>query len=146
MSKFIDIGGNRFFVRSWGNENKPILLMLHGFPENSSAWKEVSDYLSDCFNCLAPDQRGYGKSYAPERIEDYKMELLIEDLKGIIEHFGGPVLVLGHDWGAAAAYGLAIAYPELVSRLVIMNGVQPIPFQRALCEDEAQNAASQYIP
>ena len=88
MSKFIDIGGNRFFVRSWGNENKPILLMLHGFPENSSAWKEVSDYLSDCFNCLAPDQRGYGKSYAPERIEDYKMELLIEDLKGIIEHFG----------------------------------------------------------
>ena len=72
------------------------------------------------------------------------MELLIQDLKGIIEHFGGPLLVLGHDCGAAVAYGLAIAYPELVSRLIIMNGVHQIPFQRALCEDKAQNAASQY--
>ena len=44
------------------------------------------------------------------------------------------------------AYGLAIACLELVSRLVIMNGVHPIPFQRALCRVKLQNAASQYIP
>jgi len=49
-----------------------------------------------------------------------------------------------HDWGAAVAYGLAIAYPELVSRLIIMNGVHQIPFQRALCGDKAQSVASQY--
>ena len=94
-------------------------------------------YLSDKYYCLAPDQRGFGKSYAPERVEDYKMELLIQYLKGIIEHFGEPVLVLAHDWGAVAAYGLAIAYPELVSRPIIMNSIHPIPFPRALCEDKA---------
>ena len=91
--------------------------MLHGFPEYSGAWEEVSEYFSDSFYCLPPDQRGYGKSYSPERVEDYKMELLIQDLKGIIKHFGGPLLILGHDWVAAVAYGLAIAYPELVSRI-----------------------------
>ena len=74
------------------------------------------------------------------------MELLIQDLKGIIEHFGGPVLVLGRDGGAVAAYRLAIAYPKLVLRLIIFSGGHPIPFQRALYEDKAQNVASRYIP
>ena len=99
MSKFIDVDDNRFFVRSLGNENKPILLKLHRFLEYSGAWEEVSEYLSDKFYCLAPDQRGYGKSYVPERVEDYKMELLIQDLKGSIEHFRRPVLVEEYDWG-----------------------------------------------
>ncbi len=90
MSKFIDVDDNRFFVRSLGNENKPILLKLHRFPEYSGAWEEVSEYLSDKFYCLAPDQRGYGKSYVPERVEDYKMELLIQDLKESLNIFVDP--------------------------------------------------------
>ena len=48
--------------------------------------------------------------------------------------------------GGATAYALAIGYPELLLRLKIMNGVHLIPIQRALCEDKAKNAASQYIP
>ena len=53
----------------------------------------MSEYLSDIFYCLAPNQRGYGTSFAPGGVEDYKMELLIQDLKGIIVHFGVPVSV-----------------------------------------------------
>ena len=83
----------------------------------------MSEYLSDKFYCLAPDQRGYGKSYVPECVEDYKMELLIQDLKGIIEHFGSPFWLKNMIGDFASAYGLAIAYPELVSGLIIMNGV-----------------------
>ena len=48
--------------------------------------------------------------------------------------------------GGATAYALAIGYPELLLRLKIMNGVHLIPFQRAMCEDKAKNAASQCIP
>lgn len=57
----------------------------------------------------------------------------------------GPIPVVGHDWGAAVAYGLAILRPELVTKLVILNGVHPGPFQRALAAGGAQSAASQYI-
>jgi len=146
MTQFVKVNGNQFLVRTWGAPENPTVLMLHGFPEYSGAWEELADLLKDRFYCVAPDQRGYGQSYAPENVEDYKIGYLVEDLKGIIDHFLGPVMVLGHDWGAAAAYALAIAHPDLVSKLVIMNGVHPIPFQRALLEDEAQNAASQYIP
>ena len=146
MTQFVKVNGNQFLVRTWGAPENPTVLMLHGFPEYSGAWEELADLLKDRFYCVAPDQRGYGQSYAPENVKDYKIGYLVEDLKGIIDHFLGPVMVLGHDWGAAAAYALAIAHPDLVSKLVIMNGVHPIPFQRALLEDEAQNAASQYIP
>ena len=57
----------------------------------------------------------------------------------------GPVTVLGHDWGAAVAYGLAMFTPHLVNRLIILNGVHPVPFQRAMAAGGAQSAASQYI-
>lgn len=73
------------------------------------------------------------------------MRYLVGDLHALITHLGGPVFVLGHDWGAAAAYGLTIAHPELVKKLAIMNGVHPIPFQKALLEDANQIMASQYI-
>ena len=63
----------------------------------------MSEYISDSLDRLAPNQRGYGKSYALECVEDYKTEFLVQSLKRIIEHFGGSVPVLGHDYGAAAA-------------------------------------------
>ena len=145
MSECIEVNGNRFFLRTWGDAGKPTLLMLHGFPEYSGAWEELAGRLKARFYCVAPDQRGYGQSYSPAGVEAYRMHHLVEDLRGIITHLGGPLLVLGHDWGAATAYGLAMAHPDLVSKLIIMNGVHPIPFQRALVEDQDQIAASQYI-
>ena len=117
--------------------------MLHGFPEYSGAWEELGERLKQGFYCVAPDQRGYGQSYSPPEVEAYHMRHLIGDLNALIDHLGGPVFVLGHDWGAAAAYGLTISYPDLVKKLVIMNGVHPIPFQKALLEDAQQIMASQ---
>lgn len=59
---------------------------------------------------------------------------------------GGQVAaVVGHDWGASVAYGLAMRAPERMARLIIVNGVHPIPFQRELARGGAQTEASQYI-
>jgi pimeloyl-ACP methyl ester carboxylesterase len=63
----------------------------------------------------------------------------------VIDRMGGRVAVVGHDWGAVVAYGLAITAPERVSRLVVANGVHPLAFQRALDEGGAQAEASRYI-
>ncbi|MDX2482681.1 MAG: alpha/beta hydrolase [Pseudodonghicola sp.] len=143
----IMLNGNPFHIRSWGDPANPPLLLLHGFPEYGGAWADLAPHLSERFHCIAPDQRGYGQSWAPDDVALYRASQLVGDMAELIEHLGGgrPVTVMGHDWGAAVAYGLAMSRPELVERLIIANGVHPVPFQRALAAGGAQTEASQYI-
>ena len=146
QTETITLNGHPFFVRRWGDPELPPLLMLHGFPEYGGAWADLAPHLSDSFHCIAPDQRGYGRSWAPEGVENYTGAKLASDMAALVAHEGrGPVTVLGHDWGAAVAYGLAMFFPDLVSRLIIANGVHPVPFQRAMASGGAQAEASQYI-
>ena len=139
-----DLGGHGFTIREWGEPGLPKLLMLHGFPEYGGAWDEVATRLSDRYHCIAPDQRGYGASYAPDEVSAYATSKLVGDMATLIGA-DGPVTVMGHDWGASVAYGLAMFRPDLVDRLIIANGVHPVPFQRAMAAGGAQSAASQYI-
>ena len=141
----VDLNGQPFHYLKWGNADAPTLLFLHGFPEYSGAWAEVAERLADRFHCIAPDQRGYGQSWAPGDVDAYSLRELVSDMVALIDVVGGPVTVVGHDWGAAVAYGLAMFQPELVSRLIIINGVHPAPFQRELAAGRAQTSASQYI-
>ena len=144
-TRLIDLNGQSFFLRRWGDPNLPPLLMLHGFPEYSGAWGNLAPFLADHFHCIAPDQRGYGQSWVPEGVAEYTVSKLVSDMAALCETLDAPITVLGHDWGAAVAYGLAMFRPDLVTRLIIANGVHPVPFQRALAEGGAQSAASQYI-
>ncbi|GHG91355.1 alpha/beta fold hydrolase [Pseudodonghicola xiamenensis] len=142
----IDLNGHPFFLRRWGDPANPPLLLLHGFPEFGGAWAELAPLLAERFHCIAPDQRGYGQSWAPDDVAMYRTSQLVGDMAALIDHLGGgPLTVMGHDWGAAVAYGLAMFRPELVDRLIIANGVHPVPFQRALARGGDQAEASQYI-
>mmetsp|Transcript_24127 Transcript_24127/g.44827 ORF Transcript_24127/g.44827 Transcript_24127/m.44827 type:complete len:297 (+) Transcript_24127:1490-2380(+) len=136
--------GHDFVVRAWGDPSLPRLLMLHGFPEYGGAWADLAPLLADRFHCIAPDQRGYGGSYAPKDVGAYATSHLVADMAALIGD-AGPVTVFGHDWGAAVAYGLAMFRPHLVDRLIVANGVHPVPFQRAMASGGAQSEASQYI-
>lgn len=139
----VTLNGNPFFLRHWGDEDLPKLLLLHGFPEYGGAWSDLAPLLATRFHCIAPDQRGFGQSWAPAEVSEYTGSKLVADMAALIGD--QPIYVLGHDWGAAVAYGLAMFRPELVKRLIIMNGVHPVPFQRALAAGGPQTAASQYI-
>ncbi len=122
------------------------MLFLHGFPEYSGAWDEVLPRLADDWFCVAPDQRGYGSSWRPAGPEHYAMRALVSDAAGLIDRLGGTAsAVVGHDWGASVAYALAMRHPGKVQRLVCINGVHPLPFQKALAEGGRQTDASQYI-
>ncbi|PCI85277.1 MAG: alpha/beta hydrolase [Hyphomicrobiales bacterium] len=146
-SEFVSINGNEFFVRLWGDASKPKLMLLHGFPEYGGAWEELAAYLCDDFYCIAPDLRGFGQSYKPRGVENYRMSLVVQDVIGLMAHYSPdePIHLLAHDWGAAAAYVVASAVPNMISKLIILNGVHPIPFQAELAKGEAQAKASQYI-
>lgn len=137
------IGGQDFFVRRWGDPALPRLLLLHGFPEFGGAWEDLAPRLAHRFHVIAPDQRGYGQSWVAPEVKDYRLFHLVSDMAELIGP--QPAYVMGHDWGASVAYGLAMAHPDLVTKLVIANGVHPVPFQRALVAGGAQTDASQYI-
>jgi pimeloyl-ACP methyl ester carboxylesterase len=145
IEKTYDLNGHPFHVRHWGDPDKPVLLMLHGFPEYGGAWSDLAPHLTDQFYCVAPDQRGYGQSWAPEGVSNYVGSELVRDMTALIAQLGGKVTVLGHDWGAAVAYGLAIFAPKMVDRLIILNGVHPVCGLRAMASGGPQSEASQYI-
>jgi epoxide hydrolase 4 len=141
------VNGIDLFVRSAGDPAAPLVLLLHGFPEYSGAWSEVLPAFASDFHAVAPDQRGYGRSSKPEGVEAYRVKNLVRDVLALGDRLSPnrPFAVVGHDWGASVAYAVAIAAPNRVSRLAVINGVHPGPFQRALIEDEAQRQASSYM-
>ena len=143
----VAVNGIELHVRSLGDANAPLVLFLHGFPEFSGAWDEVLPAFADAYHAVAPDQRGYAQSSKPQDLEAYRIKHLVRDILGLGDQLspGRPFALVAHDWGASVAYATAIAAPSRVSKLAVVNGVHPGPFQRALVEDEAQRAASAYI-
>jgi pimeloyl-ACP methyl ester carboxylesterase len=141
------VNGIDLHVRAMGEATAPLVLFLHGFPEYSGAWDEVLPAFAGSFHAVAPDQRGYAFSTKPEGVEAYRIKHLVRDILGLGERLSPdrPFSIVAHDWGASVGYATAIAAPSRVARLVVVNGVHPGPFQRALVEDEAQREASTYI-
>lgn len=140
--------GTALDCRSCGAPGKPLLLFLHGFPEGAFIWDGVMTPFADRWRCVAPDLRGYGQSSHPIDIADYKPKALLQDLVALIarESPGQPAAcVIGHDWGGALAWNLAIQQPALLQRLLIINAPHPGTFLRELQRNPAQQAASQYM-
>ena len=143
----LSVNGVDLLVRSMGDPGAPLVLFLHGFPEYSGAWDEVLPAFAGEFHAVAPDQRGYARSSKPEGVEAYRVKSLVRDVLAVGDQLSpnAAFAIVGHDWGASVAYATAIAAPNRISRLVVINGVHPGPFQRALVENEAQRQASSYM-
>jgi len=141
------VNGIDLFVRSVGGADAPLVLFLHGFPEYSGAWDDVLPAFASELHAVAPDQRGYARSSKPEGLDAYRVKNLVRDVLALGDRLSPdrPFAIVAHDWGASVAYATAIAAPHRISRLAVINGVHPGPFQRALIEDEAQRKASSYI-
>jgi epoxide hydrolase 4 len=145
MIESVRLTGQEFGLHRWGPDGAPPLVMLHGFPEHGGAWAGIAARLPG-WRCLAPDQRGYGRSHAPPEVAAYDLRTLVADMAALIEGLGAaPVPVVAHDWGAVVGYGLAMWRPDLVSHLVVLNGAHPGPFQREAAAGGAQSAALAYI-
>ncbi len=146
-SETYQANGQTIHAMVGGDENAPVMLMLHGFPEYWASWADVAQHFTQTHRVILPDQRGYNLSSKPEALDAYETKHLVADMHALVEQVspGQPVIVCGHDWGASVAYALAMRHRECVSRLIIANGVHPICFQKALFAGGPQTAASQYI-
>ena len=124
----------------------PLVLFLHGFPEFWYCWKAQLEDLGCDHLAVAPDLRGFNLSDRPAEVEQYQARILIEDVRQLATRFGQEKFVLvAHDWGGALAWGYAMAHPQSLHKLVIVNSPHPIPFARELARNPAQQAASQYM-
>ena len=143
----VQVNGIELHLRSMGEPTAPLVLFLHGFPEYSGAWDDVLPAFAGACHAVAPDQRGYARSSKPEGVEAYRIKHLVRDILALGELLSPqrPFALVAHDWGASVGYATAIAAPKRISKLVVINGVHPGPFQRALVEDEAQRQASGYM-
>jgi pimeloyl-ACP methyl ester carboxylesterase len=124
----------------------PLVLLLHGFPETSLAWRKQIPALTKRFRVVAPDLRGYGASDKPKGIASYRTSVLADDVVALIHAFGEEhAHVVGHDWGGGVAWTVAIEHPEVVDRLAVLNCPHPAVMQRALRSNWAQIRKSWYI-
>src|SRR5512140_283092 len=87
----------------------PLVVMIHGFPDYWYTWRRQMEGLADRFTVVAIDQRGYNLSDKPAGVENYDMRLLVGDVVAVIRQLGQPkAIVVGHDWGGAVAWQVAL--------------------------------------
>jgi pimeloyl-ACP methyl ester carboxylesterase len=85
------------------------------------------------FRVVAPDMRGYNLSDKPARVEDYRMSRLVDDVTGLIRHFGArEAAVVGHDWGAVVAWAAAQHFPDYVRKVAALQVPPPAVWGRNL--------------
>ena len=131
-----------------GPRDAPVLIFLHGFPESHRTWRHQIAHFADRFRCIAPDQRGYRGSSKPQDVSDYTPDKLIGDIFLLVAALDvKDFTVVGHDWGGAIAWGVALAGQDTgrVTRAIIANAPHPQVFQKLLYTSRVQREASQYM-
>jgi pimeloyl-ACP methyl ester carboxylesterase len=110
--RFVDTNGIRMHIAEAGQG--PLVVLCHGFPESWYSWRHQLVALARAgFHAVAPDQRGYGQTTAPEAIEAYTLLHLVGDLVGLLDALGErTAAIVGHDWGAPVAWHAALLRPD----------------------------------
>src|SRR3954468_15962983 len=114
------------------DDGTPVLL-LHGWPDTHALWRhQVAALTAAGFRTIAPDLRGFGASDQPEKVEAYRLQHTVVDMLAVLGALGADKAhVVAHDWGAAAAWGLASFVPDKVDRFVTLSVGHPRAFRDA---------------
>ncbi|MBX9644018.1 MAG: alpha/beta fold hydrolase, partial [Novosphingobium sp.] len=132
MMQRVTLGnGIELDVLDEGPRDGPVLIFLHGFPDSHRTWRHQVARFSDRFRCIVPDQRGYRGSSKPKGVENYTPDKLIGDIFLLAAALDvGKFTIVGHDWGGAIAWGVALIGQGMgrVERAVILNAPHPTIF------------------
>jgi pimeloyl-ACP methyl ester carboxylesterase len=128
--QFVDANGLKFAYLEEGSG--PLVLMLHGFPDTAHTWDHLRPRIAaKGYRAVSPFMRGYHPSGIPDRDPD--QETLARDPLALIEALGATdAIVIGHDWGASAAYGAAGLGRERVQKLFVLAIPHPAALKPTL--------------
>ena len=145
-SRFVgDINGLRMHVLESGYEKRgrPLVLLLHGFPELAYSWRKVMAPLAAAgFHVVAPDQRGYGRTTGWDAeydgdLRSFRILNAVRDALGLVFALGyrTVAMVAGHDFGASVAAWCALVRPDVFRSVALMSapfaGPPELPFDTA---------------
>jgi len=141
-----DSNGVKIHYATYGKQDGPLIVMVHGFPDFWYTWRDQMQVLGDAgYRCVAMDLRGYNLSGQPSGVENYDMRLLVGDVLNVIKANGREkAIVMAHDWGGAIAWQVALNAPQMVEKLVILNLPHPNGLSRELANNPGQQKASEY--
>ena len=132
--------GLTFDVRDAGPPDGEPVLLLHGFPQDSTAWARVEPALHrNGLRTLAPDQRGYSPMARPRGRANYRLRELADDTIALLDaaELDG-AHVVGHDWGGIVGWALAAWHPDRVRSLTAISVPHPAAMAKAmLISDQA---------
>jgi len=142
-TKDLQVNGLHFHVIDEGASGDPAVVLLHGFPDSSDLWRnQIPALRAAGYRVIAPDLRGFGQSDKPVKQSDYKVALLGSDVLGILTQLGiGKFHLVGHDWGALLAWGLAahMSQPSLEEALAGMPAAFANAFRALPVRPEIQS-------
>ncbi|MGF6778669.1 alpha/beta fold hydrolase [Paraburkholderia sp. GAS334] len=143
---YVTLNGYTAHYASCGDPGQPLLLFVHGFPENWLAWHGMLQSFGEHYHAVALDTRGINESSGPDEVRGYRAGQIVSDLAALLDHLEREKCILiGHDWGGAIACAFAVAHPQRLHGLVMINAVHPGAYRRELAENAAQQAASVYM-
>ncbi|MGY1711140.1 alpha/beta fold hydrolase [Geodermatophilus sp. SYSU D00758] len=143
----VDVGDLTFDVRADGPDDGRPVVLLHGFPQTSLSWAAVTPRLTEAgLRTYAVDQLGYSPGARPAEVEAYALPNLARVTADLMSAMDVPVAdVVGHDWGANAAWALAAWHPDRVRSLTAVSVPHPTAFTEAYRSDPEQKERSGYI-
>ena len=138
--------GLTFDVRDGGPSDGEPVVLLHGFPQDSSAFDRMAPLLHDAgLRTLAPDQRGYSPGARPGGRSAYRMREVVDDVLALLDAAGlGSAHVVGHDWGGLVGWALGAWHPERVRTLTALSVPHPAALGRAVLTSD-QGLRSTYV-
>src|ERR1700754_353162 len=138
--------GLTFDTLAAGEQDAPLVLLLHGFAESMHCWRAQMEALGKAgYRVLAPSQRGYSPGARPDPNEPahYHIEHLMSDAMAIADASGygdRRFHLAGHDWGGSIAWALADRFPDRLASLTILSRPHPNAFNRALLMPDGDQA------
>jgi pimeloyl-ACP methyl ester carboxylesterase len=128
------------------SSTKPLMLFLHGFPENAYSWRHQMVHFREHYTVVALDMRGFGESDAPEHSRSYSMDVLCLDVVAVIKACGfESCILIGHDWGGMVAWNVASNFPTAVDALITVCSPHPRAYNEGACFTPAQALRSSYF-
>ena len=146
--QFADVNGVRMAFYEAGPKSDALPLVLcHGWPEIAYSWRHQIKALSAAgYRVIAPDQRGYGATDRPDRVEDYDLEHLTGDLAALLDHLKiDKAIFVGHDWGGFVVWQMAMRHPLRVAGVVSLNTPPQRPRARRSDPDLPQAVRRQHV-
>lgn len=122
--QYADVNGIRMgYYEAGPQSDVPPMVLCHGWPEIAFSWRHQIKALGDAgIRVIAPDQRGYGATSRPDRVEEYDLEHLTGDLVALLDHLGiEKAIFVGHDWGGFVVWQMAMRHPSRVAGVVGVN-------------------------